>query len=51
MHEDSLNDTIAAPSTPAGEGGIGIVRMSGAKALKIADITGAYWILTKSCLR
>jgi len=37
MHEDSLNDTIAAPSTPVGEGGIGIVRMSGRDALEIAD--------------
>jgi tRNA modification GTPase len=31
------NDTIAAISTPLGEGGIGIVRLSGNKALKIAD--------------
>ncbi|MBI4844792.1 MAG: tRNA uridine-5-carboxymethylaminomethyl(34) synthesis GTPase MnmE [Nitrospirae bacterium] len=30
-------DTIAAISTPAGNGGIGIVRMSGPRALKIAD--------------
>lgn len=30
-------DTIAAISTPLGEGGIGIVRLSGNKALKIAD--------------
>jgi len=30
-------DTIAALSTPVGEGGIGIVRMSGKKALSIAD--------------
>ena len=37
MHEDSIDDTIAAPATPIGEGGIGIVRMSGARALKIAD--------------
>jgi tRNA modification GTPase len=29
-------DTIAAISTPAGEGGIGIVRLSGADAVKIA---------------
>lgn len=31
----SLDDTIAAISTPIGEGGIGIVRMSGPKALAI----------------
>ncbi len=31
------NDTIAAISTPAGQGGIGIVRISGPEALKIAD--------------
>lgn len=32
-----LNDTIAAISTPLGEGGIGIVRLSGQKAVEIAD--------------
>lgn len=32
-----LNDTIAAISTPLGEGGIGIVRLSGKKAINIAD--------------
>jgi len=31
----SLDDTIAAISTPIGEGGIGIVRMSGSEALTI----------------
>ena len=31
----SLDDTIAAISTPIGEGGIGIVRMSGPEALAI----------------
>jgi len=31
------DDTIAAISTPAGEGGIGIVRLSGKDAIKIAD--------------
>jgi tRNA modification GTPase len=31
------SDTIAAISTPLGEGGIGIVRLSGKKALAIAD--------------
>ena len=30
------NDTIAAISTPIGESGIGIVRISGPKALRIA---------------
>ena len=34
MHSD---DTIAAISTPIGRGGIGIVRLSGRDALKIAD--------------
>ena len=33
----STDDTIAAVSTPVGEGGIGIVRLSGKDALKIAD--------------
>jgi tRNA modification GTPase len=33
----NLNDTIAAIATPAGESGIGIVRISGSKALSIAD--------------
>lgn len=32
-----LEETIAAISTPVGPGGIGIVRMSGKKALSIAD--------------
>ncbi len=32
-----LHDTIVAISTPIGEGGIGIVRLSGKKALSIAD--------------
>lgn len=32
-----LSDTIAAISTPLGQGGIGIVRLSGEKALHIAD--------------
>lgn len=31
------NDTIAAVSTPPGIGGIGIIRLSGKKALKIGD--------------
>ncbi|MDD5634960.1 MAG: tRNA uridine-5-carboxymethylaminomethyl(34) synthesis GTPase MnmE, partial [Candidatus Omnitrophica bacterium] len=31
------NDTIAAISTPVGEGGIGIVRLSGENAFSIAD--------------
>lgn len=33
----SLNDTIAAISTPLGEGGIGIVRLSGKDAIRLAD--------------
>jgi tRNA modification GTPase len=32
-----MQDTIAAVSTPPGEGGVGIVRISGDKALKIAS--------------
>jgi tRNA modification GTPase len=35
--KDNLSDTIAAISTPMGEGGIGIVRISGKDALKVAD--------------
>ncbi|MDD3374274.1 MAG: tRNA uridine-5-carboxymethylaminomethyl(34) synthesis GTPase MnmE [Candidatus Omnitrophica bacterium] len=37
MYQESLNDTISAISTPQGQGGIGIVRLSGKEALKIAD--------------
>lgn len=37
MHTQSLEDTIAAISTPLGQGGIGIVRVSGTNALPIAD--------------
>ncbi len=33
----NLNDTIAAIATPVGESGIGIVRISGKDALKVAD--------------
>lgn len=36
MLKTSLNDTIAAISTPIGQGGIGIVRISGKDAIKIA---------------
>ena len=32
-----ITDTIAAISTPVGEGGIGIVRISGPEALPIAE--------------
>jgi len=32
-----MGETIAAIATPAGEGGIGIVRMTGSEALSIAD--------------
>ena len=31
-----MNDTIAAEATPKGRGGVGIVRLSGVKALAIA---------------
>lgn len=37
MNNLRLDDTIAAISTPIGEGGIGIVRLSGRDSLKIAD--------------
>ena len=37
MHSQNLDDTIAAISTPLGQGGIGLVRISGKKALTIAD--------------
>jgi len=37
MIKDNLADTIAAISTPMGEGGIGIVRLSGSDSLNIAD--------------
>ncbi|MDP2927272.1 MAG: tRNA uridine-5-carboxymethylaminomethyl(34) synthesis GTPase MnmE [Candidatus Omnitrophota bacterium] len=37
MWEDNLQDTIAAISTALGEGGIGIVRLSGRESLAIAN--------------
>ena len=37
MVKFGMDDTIVAPATPVGEGGIGIVRISGTKALEIAD--------------
>ncbi len=37
MRKASLDDTITAPATAAGVGPIGIVRISGARALEIAD--------------
>ncbi len=37
MGKIDFQDTIAAISTPLGEGGIGIVRISGPRALEIAD--------------
>lgn len=37
MIENDINDTIAAPATPAGGSGIGIVRISGKDALGVAD--------------
>ena len=36
-YQAMYNDTIVALSTPLGEGGIGIVRLSGPKALAIVD--------------
>ena len=33
----NATDTIAAIATPPGEGGVGIVRVSGSKVWKIAD--------------
>lgn len=37
MEQHSFEDTIAAVSTPPGQSGIGIVRLSGPQALEIAD--------------
>ncbi|MDD2752457.1 MAG: tRNA uridine-5-carboxymethylaminomethyl(34) synthesis GTPase MnmE, partial [Candidatus Omnitrophica bacterium] len=37
MFKHGLEDTIAATATAIGESGIGIVRLSGKSALKIAD--------------
>ena len=36
MH-DALDDTICAIATPPGEGGIGVVRISGPRALDLAS--------------
>ena len=37
MTLSNANDTIAAIATPNGRGGVGIVRISGSKALAIAQ--------------
>ena len=37
MLSGSLEDTICAIATPAGEGGIGIVRLSGSRAVTVAE--------------
>src|SRR6476659_4347679 len=37
MLSGALDDTICAIATPAGEGGIGIVRISGARAVAVAE--------------
>ena len=37
MLKYNLDDTIAAISTPIGQGGIGIIRLSGKEALAVAD--------------
>ncbi len=37
MYQESLKDTIAAISTPPGQGGIGIVRVSGKESFNVAD--------------
>jgi tRNA modification GTPase len=37
MENGALEDTICAIATPAGEGGIGIVRLSGAEAVAVGD--------------
>lgn len=37
MENRALEDTICAIATPAGEGGIGIVRLSGAEAVAVGD--------------
>ncbi len=37
MYKTSLEDTIVAIATPVGSGGIGVVRLSGQKALAVAD--------------
>ena len=37
MPDVNLDDTIAAVATPPGEGGIGVVRVSGPRATQIVD--------------
>ena len=36
--EDTIEDTIAAIATPLGRGGIAVIRVSGSKALEVANI-------------
>ena len=39
MHQHAFEqDTIIAPSTPPGEGAIGIIRLSGSKAIALSDV-------------
>ena len=41
MNERSVTDTIAAPATPPGAGGVGVLRLSGPDALAIGEaVTG-----------
>ena len=47
-----LEDTIAAIATPAGQGGIGIIRISGKEAIAVADtvlrLQGTkHWLIAK----
>ncbi len=46
MSIQNLEDTIAAIATPVGQGGIGLVRVSGKKALAIAD---ALFVSARAC--
>ena len=37
MNKALIDDTIAAIATALGEGGVGIIRLSGSRAVEIAD--------------
>ena len=51
MSERPANDTIAAIATAPGAGGVGIVRLSGPRALAIAEAIGGRALLARRATR
>ena len=46
-----LADTIAAIATPLGEGGLALVRVSGPRALAVADAIFRPWAISPQTIR